>query len=71
MLFETPEISLKKKRIGSITGASLISSGHSSGHDDRLGDTYKPEDGHHYIGGLGGGLDFNKVGENDEVKYRS
>jgi len=36
-----------------------------------LGDTYKPEDGHHYIGGLGGGLDFNKVGENDEVKYRS
>ena len=73
MLFENPETSLKKKRIGSVTGGSLISSGHSSHseHDDRLGDTYKPEDGRHHIGGFGGGLDFNKIDENDEVKNRS
>jgi hypothetical protein len=64
---------MKKKRIGSITGGSLISSGHSShsGNDDRLGDTYKPEDGLHHIGGFGGGLDFNKVGENDQERARS
>lgn len=73
MLFENPESSLKKKRIGSLVAASLLSSGHSShsGHDDRLGDTYKDDDGRHQIGGFGGGLDFNKVGENDEIRNRS